>query len=1051
MLYLFLMFNSLDLSLVLADTIGEITFDRIGDKNSIPRGTVTSLLQDEQGFIWVGTQFGLVRYDGYQFRVFKANKKHSGSITGNFITTLFQSSDGRIWIGTESDGVSVFNPKTELFFNYRHNNKHKTSLASNRIFAFAEDKNSGVWIATDNGLNYWHKSKDGFKHYRNSLSDSHVGSLLYDNNYQLWAGTRNGLNLFQSESDSFEPVLSNPLDADSLAKVNIQTLFQANSGKIWFGSVENGAGWFQPSNPELHYLPVDENNLDALTNTWVTSIIQTKSDQLWIATYGGGINVIDTKSNAIIKQWRNDAAVSSSISFDSIGALLKDSSGSIWVGTWGGGLNRTSLGSGAFQSIYHSPTKKDSLSHADILEVLELNDGRWLLGTGGNGIDIFDPSKGVIGGFRANKENSTSLSSNSVYAMAQSDDGYVWVGTRQGGLNLLDLRTGQFQQFNQSDGLIDNRIRELITSDNGVWVGTDAGLSFFDSKSKQFSHFLNQDGSPFVERIRKLLIDHFGDLWVASSSGLYHLKKDDKHLQRFFHDPNQQDSLSSDNVTGLLEDSKNRLWVDTSEGLNLLTKVKGNIARFESVNNKTNQQGLYFGANLLEDELGRIWTQWNMLDPSTWQSWPLTEADGIDIGTAWVGSYTKTRDGRLLFGGTQGLLIIEPEKFTPWNYQPKLVISELSIDGKTQLIDDVLTIPPDAIGFSLLYSALDFSAPNKNKYLHKLEGMETDWIQTEADNRRVTYTNLAPGEYRLKIKGSNRLGQWSPNEISLPIIVLPAWYQTLWAYVIYFALFFGSLFLFVRLQRNKVTLARIRIEQEQKLNTDLRRVNKLKDEILANTSHELRTPLHGIIGLSESLVECDSGELSKDTIDSLQFITESGQRLLVIINNILELTELNSTRVTLNKKPISITNYVDKAIANSTELIQKKELTLTNKVEENLPLVSADPDRLLQILLILIENAIKFSHHGTIQVNAFLREAYIDIIVSDTGIGIELDSFDDIFKMFYQVDGSRSRAYEGSGLSLSICKRLVNLHGGEISVQSKAGKGTVFTFSLPTH
>jgi len=437
------------------------------------------------------------------------------------------------------------------------------------------------------------------------------------------------------------------------------------------------------------------------------------------------------------------------------------------------------------------------------------------------------------------------------------------------------------------------------------------------------------------------------------------------------------------------------------------------------------------------------------LDPVNWQTWPLTKSDGVDIGTAWIGSYTKLRDGRLLYGGTQGLVIIEPEKFEPWSYQPNLAISELTIDGERQPISNSLTLNPGTIGFSLEYSALDFSAPDKNQYGHKLEGLDADWIQTDSDNRRVTYTNLAPGNYALLLKGSNRLGQWSPHQIKLPIVVLPAWYQTYWAYAFYTFLIISSLFLFEKSQRKKLIVAKRRVEQEQKLSKYLLRVDKLKDEILTNTSHELKTPLNGIIGLSESLVETNSNELSNDTVESLEFITQSGQRLLAMINNILDLTELNSSSAILNKQAISLSEIVAKVITVSQRLTQQKGLQLDSDVPNKLSLVLADPERLQQILSILIGNAIKFTAQGSIQISANQVGSFVNVSISDTGIGIEPEKFDDIFKMFHQGDGSNTRAFEGSGLGLSICKRLVELHGGEIEVSSNLGQGSIFTFTLP--
>ncbi|MBU2180695.1 MAG: diguanylate cyclase, partial [Gammaproteobacteria bacterium] len=339
-----------------------------------------------------------------------------------------------------------------------------------------------------------------------------------------------------------------------------------------------------------------------------------------------------------------------------------------------------------------------------------------------------------------------------------------------------------FQRYSLQQGLPSNFVRTLLSDDESLWVGTRSGVTRWQKASNSFESLLLSNDQPMTEFVNALAKTPDGTLWVGTTNGLYALPSGETKLTSIFHLPDDPQSLSDNLISGLLVDANGQLWVDTRGGLNRLVSWHNKQVQFEAISAKAGKPGLYMGANLLSDKSDRLWTQWQVLDTKQWQFSKLTKADGVDIGTVWVGSYHKTRDGTLMYGGTTGLLMVHPERYAPWRYQPPIVISNLSIDGNSTpfVASKSISLPPEIRSFSIEFSALDFSAPQHNLYAYKLEGYDKDWNQTNAQHRVATYTNLDPGQYTLLIKGSNRAGQWSPHQLALMITQKPAWYETLW-------------------------------------------------------------------------------------------------------------------------------------------------------------------------------------------------------------------------------------------------------------------------------
>ena len=771
-------------------------FENVGNAELLDT-TITSLAQDRKGWLWVGTQHGIVRYDGYRFRKFVHDDTNPASLPGDYVTALMSAQDGKLWVGTLSNGLAIFDPKTE-HFDYMGGGAADeqaprgtpaTSNVRGRIWAILADAAGGVWVGANQGLDYWPAGKPhAVQHFRHdgeqedSLADDRVRSLLIDHEGSLWVGGASGLQRRRAGSEHFERIASDPNDRVSLAHQKIMTMFEAADGKLWIGTIASGAAWLDPGTHQLHWI-CNPLKPDRTTHGWISKILEPQPGHIWLGTFGGGIDIVQSSDGKLIRSIRHDATNPSSLALNHIGTMLVDTSGLLWTGTWGGGLQKFLPSNQSFYVLKHSAERKQGLSNSDVHSVLELKDGRILIGSDGNGIDIIDRNLGLIGGYRPFPGQQGKLRDGTITSMAQTQDGALWVGTQQSGTFRLEVGSDQWQAYPTNAGMPDVINKFLVAKDGTLWVGTAGGLSHWLPRQHRFEATMRVGGGNMNAAVYNLAEDAHGRIWAGSDAGLWVWDPDVQAVTGIFHENQREDSLASNLIQGLLADHLGNVWVATADGMERLKSWDGKQASFEHISAILGKPGKSFGENLVEDRLGRIWTDSCVIDPKTMHAVELGKADGYDVGASWTGSFGRTHDGLILSGGTQGVAIIDTEKFTPWNFEPQVQASELTIDGKPGplgLLDPELTLVPGQRNFSIGFAALDFSAPQKNHYAYQLQGYDTEWTEVSADHLSANYGNLWPGKYTLVVRGSNRLGIWSSHELHVRIHVLPAYWQSWW-------------------------------------------------------------------------------------------------------------------------------------------------------------------------------------------------------------------------------------------------------------------------------
>lgn len=826
-------------------------FVSVADGGRISGGIVTALVQGRDGLIWIGTQHGLIRYDGYSFDLYRADIDDPNSLAGDYVRSLAFAADGKLWIGTLGNGVSVYDPATDVFTNHAHVTDDPASLSNDRVDALASDADGGMWVGTNGGLDYRPPGSNRFVHYPHgdiagTPNDDRIRSLLVDPAGDVWVGSWSGLNRRRAGTDYFEDVADWNDAAASLRGRNVLRLFLDHGGTLWFGTPEHGGGWIQPDARQVGWLPLAEGSADGLAHPWVTGIAENGSDELWIGSYGGGINVVDLQSRAVIGHLRSDPSVPTSVGSDEIGPLMVDQSGLLWVGTWSAGLQFFNTRNHAFRMIHPSSLRKDSISFADVSSLMVADDGLVWVGTAGNGVDLLDLAKGVVGGIRVEKGKPGGLADGSVTAMTQSADGTIWLGTRQAGLFRRDPGSERFRHYTSDNGLVDNYIHRLrLAHDGTLWVGTSGGLNRFDPASESFSTVATESmpNTPFVEQIDDLIFDATHNLWIGAETGLYVLPDGGEQLRRIAHDPDDPASLSDNDVNALLITREGTLWVSTARGLDRMLGWDGVEAQFDSVSHRLGRPGKAIGTNLMEDRQGRIWADVNaMIDPADWSLHDFGRAGGVDLGTSWIRSYAQYPDGRMLYGGSKGLVVVDADKLRIWDYDPPLVISEVSVEGEQKQPSGHLTLPADTRNFSVGFAALDYSDPGANRYQFRLDPFDRDWVDAPASRRIATYTHLDPGQYVLRIRGSNRLGAWGSRPLSISIRQDPAWYQTSAFRVAMAAAILFFLYLAYRLRVRQLVAARRALDAMVKERTaDLQRAMlKLEEASLTDPLTGLR-------------------------------------------------------------------------------------------------------------------------------------------------------------------------------------------------------------------
>jgi len=1031
-------------------------FHRLTPEDGLSHARVYAVAQDRTGFLWFGTHDGLDRYDGRSIKSFRHDLTNPDTISENDVSTILFDEDGVGWIGTWGGGLDRFDPQTEKF---RHYPVRPHGLRDGKIQTLFKDSRGDLWIGTYGGgltsMNRRSGEMRTFRHGTSALSDDRVWSLAEGPKGTLWIATKRGLDVLDLASRRFVPLESRLPGSARFRGTLIRALFRDKDGYLWIGS-ERGIDRINLKSGASDHFEHDPKDPATIGNNVINAIMQDRSGTIWIATNLGGLNRFDRPtpaSAARFTRFMNDPASLRSISHDDVRNLYEDATNVLWVTTRGGGVNRLDLKPPKFVTYSHDPSNRTTLSEGGVNALLEDRRGELWIGTL-RGLDRYDRTSEAFVHYDDVWFLTPSGRKREVASIHEDRGGQLWIGFYRGGLCRFDREAGRCSRIYREDpndptAIPDDTVNEIFEDRSGsLWIGTLLGLRRFDRTVERFEKFPPKASPITQDSIWIIRQDAEGSLWIGTDSrGLFRLDPRTGRWSEFAQQPNGTSALSNNRLRWLHDDGRGTLWIATAHGLNAFEKKSG---RFRSwfKNDGLPSSNLYA---ILGDGRGRLWISTDAglsrFDPVRNEFHNYSVSDGLQ-GRRFQAAAHRARDGRLMFGGTSGYSMFDPDAVVDNALPPPVVLTSVrtfggaSVPLTPMLEGRTLTFSREDSFLAFEFAALEFTAPEENEYKYKLAPLDADWI--DAGNRNVaTYSHIPPGRYRFHVKASNSDHVWNEKGLTLPIRIAPALWQTWWFRLAAVLLAGSVVWLVLRYRLHAV---------------ELQRRHRERTQFLANMSHELRTPLNAIIGFSEILRERLGGRIEEREFMFITNILSSGEHLLEIVNDILDLSRIESGHVEMQPTQLSVGESIDAACQLLRGISSKHGIGFQVEAENGLPVLNADALKIKQVIYNLLSNAVKFSpDHSTVRIAARqvsadrspLHEPSIEIVVADEGIGIAARDHQMIFEPFHQVEATLSRRFGGTGLGLAIVRKFVELHKGRVTVDSEIGKGSVFTVTLP--
>lgn len=1064
----------------------DLKFEHITTRDGLSQSTVTCMLQDSKGFMWFGTQTGLNKYDGYNFTVYHDDP---AGLLGSFIFRIIEDRDGNIWVGTDG-GLNMFDRVINKFIRYKTDENDPGSIGGTEVRAVFEDSEGNLWVgSTGGGLSLFIEDSGEFIHYQHdannqsSLSSNDVCAIFEDRWNNLWIGSLHGdLDRFDREKEVFYPCCYKD---KKLSDDEIWNISGDREGNLWISTYRSGLykmSFSDKGEPELFHYIHDIKDVNSISGNYIFTVFEDSNGRLWIGTENEGLNLFDRENNRFI-HYRADPFDEYSLNNNSIWSVYEDKTGNIWVGTHAGGIHLLPKYGGYFKHYKHYTGNEYSLSHNSVTSFCEDSRGNFWIGTDGGGLNLFNRSSQTFTHYHSENSN---LGSEAVLSVFEDSKGNLWVGTWEGGLNLFDRGSGTFRRYTkENSNLISNSIFSIYEDKEGIlWIGSFfGGVSYFDRDRNDFINYTPENSDLSDNQIRVVTEDSYGNLWICGALGLNLFNRETETFSLYRHEENNNRSLTMGYVLSIVETSDSTLWVGTTGGLNKYDRGSQDFTQYHV------KDGLPDDAvkGIREDDQGNLWISTNRglsrFSPETGVFSNYDISDGLQDNEFYQCSHYKSANGELFFGGVNGFNVFHPDKLVTNPYIPPVVITDFRIFNRPVPIGrnsplqahiseaEQVRLSYKQSVFSLEFTALNFISPNKNQYKYKLEGFDQQWNHI-GTRHTASYTNLDPGEYTFRVKGSNNDGVWNDQGASIEIIITPPYWKTWWFRILMFIIFACTLLLiyYIRTRQiisrnivlNELVRSRTReIDEKNKILIDqtdelkaqrdeLSRTNAVKDKLFSIISHDLRSPFTTLKGFIELIRSRYDGYNDKERKDMLAIIGESADRVYDLLDNLLNWSRSQSGKIQLKMELTNLNSLINDKIDLVKYQASNKNINIEYEDTAGEINLMIDARLISVVIQNLLTNAIKYTgKDGRITVSCTRTNEVLIISVKDNGVGMAEEDIRKLFRHDVQFSLRGTDNETGTGLGLMICKDFVERHGGKIWVESELNRGSVFFFSLP--
>lgn len=1083
----------------------DMKFEYLNIDNGLSHNRIRSILRDSKGYLWVGTESGLNKYDGQKVTIYKNSPIQTNSISNNTSDCIFEDRSHNLWVGTIA-GLNLYDRKKNTFKQYILDINSKSGDQNlinhdNWINSIFEDIKGNIWCSTLNGLNKLNPSDGSFVKYNIPAAENYefanyVISIVPDDKGYFWLGTQdNKLWRFNPETFKFdsyaEPILTPTIGMDKHIVLDA-------SGKIWIGTDGKGLFSYDLSGKKFEQYNTRGDGRGTRGNL-VKGLFLDRNRYLFIAVDLGGINRLDLQTKTFEYCLRNEKE-KNALNSDALWRVYKDSEGILYAGTSVAGLNIYKPPKDKFPNYRHIANYDNSLVYDVVYKFFEDSQGLIWIGTDGGGVSVFDPVKKTFRNYRHNREDPFSLSGNAVLSITEDKNHDIWLGTWEAGLNRFDRKTGKFYHFMpnpaHSDAISNPYVMDLFTDNKGkIWIAYNRYiLDVFDIKKGVIRKYRENtsDSALFCSFMTNRFIRQSdGKMGFATNKGYYVLDSITNRIQQvnFFKDYD---------LTDVYLDRKGNYWAGTTNRGIILVKPDGVIEKFDESNGFPSNSISGF----LEDNLGNIW----VLTSSGLAEYRFelnqfrhfNYSNGLQGRQFTTFARLKAKDGTLYIGGFNGFNVFRPEEIKETSYTPSVYIDEFRIFNEPVPIDSLnsplkqsieetkkITLNYKQSVFSFGFTAVNFTHPEYALYAYKMDGYDEKWNYTNASRRYVSYTNLNPGKYTFMVKATNSDGVWNETPTTIIITITPPFWKTWWFKILSVLLIAGSIISFYRIRINQLKHQKRLLERKVKERTSelqeanitleehqgeilkqnqeiihitnlLHESDQIKIKFFTNISHDLRTPLTLILGYLESIIPGIAN--NKTLSERLAIVTNNANRLLRLVTQLLDFQKIDAESLKLQTEYQDIIIFTRNIFDSFKLQAEKNQIEYCMTSERETYSTWFDPDKLDKILFNLLSNAFKFTpDSGKIKleldfscINQSVKASPDTLIIRviDSGVGIQEKDLKKIFDRFYQADNSFSDKYKGSGIGLALTKHLVELHHGTITVKSKPGEGSCFEVKL---